>query len=494
MRQVLTYLLATAFSLPALAQDVNEPVRTVITSPDSIVAKSAQEPAPFIVEKDSSICISTSRLKRMGRELVVMMNIDVTRNVESDQSVVLYPVIQDSIGNMQQLPAIYINGRRQHVFYEREIAGRDKETLALRRHNSQAEKIHYLRSVPFSTWMRNAELTLIEKECGCGIPKKSATTYVTNLGDVRTPSLAFITPHVEEVKNREERGSAFLDFPVNLTEIQPEYRANADELKKIDNSINIVRNDTNVVITDINIHGYASPEGPYDNNERLSRERTLALKDYVIDYYGISESLITTGSTAEDCEGFRNFLIKSTIPHKREILEIVDGEGTPDAKEYKIKRLYSGDYEYIAENWLPALRHSDYVISYVVRAFTVDQAKQVFRTNPKNLSIEEMFRIAQTYPQGSPEYNNVFMTAVLLNPENETANFNAACICLLRRDPYMAELYLSKSKETPEKVLATGVLHLLKGDYEEAEAFFKKAKELGVKEAEENIKLLNDFY
>ena len=494
MRHILTYLLATTISFPALAQDVNEPVRTLIASPDSSATKDVQEPAPFIIEKDSSICITTSRLKRMGRQLVVMMDIDVTRNIGSDQSVVLYPVIQDSIGNMQQLPAIYINGRRQHVFYERDIAGRDKETLALRRHNSVDEKIHYLRSVPFSSWMRNADLSLIEKECGCGVPKKSATTYVTNVGDVRNPSLAFITPHVEEVKNREERGSAFLDFPVNITEIQPEYRTNATELKKIDNSINIVRNDTNVVITDINIHGYASPEGPYDNNERLSRERTLALKDYVVTYYGIDESLITTGSTAEDCEGFRRFLVKSTIPNKKGILEIVDGEGTPDEKEYKIKRLYPEDYIYIAENWLPALRHSDYVISYVVRAFTVDQAKEVFRTNPKNLSIEEMFRIAQTYPQGSPEYNNVFMTAVLLNPDNETANFNAACICLLRRDPYMAELYLSKSADTPEKVLATGVMLLQKGNYEEAEEYFYKAKELGVKEADENIKLLNEFY
>ena len=63
-----------------------------------------------------------------------------------------------------------------------------------------------------------------------------------------------------------------------------------------------------------------------------------------------------------------------------------------------------------------------------VRPFTVEQAKQVFQSNPKNLSIEEMFRIARTYPAGSPEYNKIFMTAVLLNPEHPVANLNAACI------------------------------------------------------------------
>ena len=31
-------------------------------------------------------------------------------------------------------------------------------------------------------------------------------------------------------------------------------------------------------------------------------------------------------------------------------------------------------------------------------------------------------RQAQTYPAGSPEYNKIFMTAVLLNPEHPVAN------------------------------------------------------------------------
>ena len=481
-------------SLPVLAQDIQEPVRTVIAVSDTINNSNDIDPVPFIVEKDSSICITTSRLKRMGRNLVVMMDIDVTREVESDESVILYPILQDSLGNLESFPPIYINGRRQHIYYEREIATAKNNTEALKRINSNKQTIHYLRSVQFSKWMRNANLSLIEKECGCGVPKRYATNYVTSLDDVAEPTLAFITPNIEEVKNREERGSAFLDFPINVTDIQVDYRNNERELKKIDNSINIVRNDTNTIITDINIHGYASPEGPYDNNERLSDERTTALKDYLTSYYSIPDTLITTNHTAEDWNGLRNFLVKSSIENRRELLEIVDSEIDPDKKEYRIKREYPETYTYILEKWLPALRHSDYVISYVVRAFTVEQAKQVLKTNPKNLSIEEMFRIAQTYERGSAEYNNVFMTAVLLNPDNTIANFNAACICLLRRDPYMAELYLSKSDDTPEKVLATGVLHLLKGDYDKAEECFVEAQRLGVNGAEENIKLLNNYY
>ena len=477
--------------LPALSQ--YKPVRTIISAPDSTVTEEEEMDSSFVVEKDSSICISTSRLKRMGRKLVVMMDVDINRNITSDQSVVLYPVLQDKVGNMLQLPEIYINGRRQHVFYQREIADKG-QSEAIRRHNDTMQTLHYLRSVPFSRWMRTADLSLIEKDCGCGIPKKTNTSYITNVGDTKSPALSFITPHVEEVKLRNESGRAFLDFPVNVIEIIPDFRNNAEELAKIKRSIDLVKNDTNVVITNINIHGYASPDGPYKFNDYLSCERTKALKTYVSEQDHISDSLMTMNSTPEDIEGFKRMILESTLEKKEEIFKILCNTDEPDVMEANIKSQYPEEYEYMKENILPALRHSDYVIHYIVRPFTVEQAKEVFRTNPKNLSIEEMFRIAQTYPQGSNEYNSVFMTAVVLNPDNPVANLNAACIALSKRDTYMAEVFLTKSPESPEKVLATGVLHLLKGEYEEAEDCFKKAEQQGMKEGTENLKLLNEFY
>jgi len=83
---------------------------------------------------------------------------------------------------------------------------------------------------------------------------------------------------MEERKLREESGRAYLDFPLNETIIYPEYRNNPAELAKIKRSIDLIKNDTNVVISHIDIHGYASPEGPYSNNERLARERTQTLE------------------------------------------------------------------------------------------------------------------------------------------------------------------------------------------------------------------------
>lgn len=445
---------------------------------------------------DSSISIASSRLYRMGDALVVSIQMDIARDIPSNESVVLIPRVNDSLDNFIQLPAIYINGRKQHIVFQREIALKERDSESLKRRNGSRQTISYLRSIPFSNWMRHASLHLIEKECGCGVPRHADSTYLTRLNllpDIH-PQVAFITPPIEERKLREESGRAYLDFPVNEIMIFPEYRNNPAELAKINHSIDLIKNDTNVVISHIDIHGYASPEGPYANNERLARERTRTLKEYVCSRYTFSDTLFTTRHTAEDWDGFAKLLADTAITHRKEIARIAGSNDSPDKKEQKIRKRYPQEFSFILQKWFPTLRRSDYTIHYIVRPFTVEQSKKVFDSNPKNLSIEEMFRIAQTYPAGSPEYNKVFMTAVLLNPEHPVANLNAACIALMQGDTASAESYLAKAPESAEKTLATGILHMLKGEYAEAEKQLRQAEEAGLEQAEKNLKLLQELY
>lgn len=458
----------------------------------SALCSLAQTPA----ERDTSICITSSRLYRMGENLVISMQLDITRTIPSNEAVILIPQLNDSLENFLQLPAIYINGRKQHIVFERETARKEQDYEALKRRNGSLQTLRYLRSAPFAPWMKHATLSLIEKECGCGITHSMDSTYLTRLHilpDLQ-PQLAFMPPHVEEVKMREESGRAFLDFPLNETAIYPQYRNNPAELAKIRNSIDLIKNDTNVIISHIDIHGYASPEGPYANNERLAGERTRTLKEYVCSRYAFSDTLFSTTHTPEDWDGLRILLNDTLLPHRDEMLHIINSNDAPDKKERKMRKHYPEQFAFMLQHWFPALRHSDYTIRYVVRPFTVEQAKEVFRVQPKNLSIEEMFRIAQTYSPGSPEYNKIFMTAVLLNPDHPVANLNAACIALTQGDTASAELYLKKAPESAEKTLATGVLHLLKGEYAEAEERLRQAEEAGLMQASENRKLLHELY
>ena len=74
--------------------------------------------------------------------------------------------------------------------------------------------------------------------CGCGweaLSNDKSPLFPIRIAEpvVLRPLLAYVTPEAERVKERVKEGSAFLDFPVNRTEIYPEYRDNPSELRKI---------------------------------------------------------------------------------------------------------------------------------------------------------------------------------------------------------------------------------------------------------------------
>ncbi|WP_303013917.1 DUF3868 domain-containing protein [uncultured Bacteroides sp.] len=443
-----------------------------------------------IMEDSGNVRAASSNLYKAGKELVISISLDITRDLLPNESLVLAPVVSDSLGHQVELPLIYINGRKQHIMFARETGRKEKEARALLRKNGSRQMMHYLHSIPFEKWMNNAALSLTEKDCGCGIPGEENFTCIARLHPqpIAVPQLAFLAPQVEASKIRSEKGSAFIDFPVNVTVIDTAYSNNTAELDKIIETINTIKNDTNASITHINIHGYASPDGPYKLNERLARERTQALKEYVCRLYAFDKEHIHTSHTPEDWEGFEALLTDTAFRQKEAVMKIVTSNIHPDSKEYRLKKRFPAFYRFVLDHWFILLRHSDYTIEYRVRPFTLEESRKVFETNPKNLSLEEMFRLALTCTPGSETYNRIFLTAVQLFPDNPVANLNAACIALMQKDTQTAAVYLEKAPEMPETILAKGVLHLLQRNYEEAEKLFQQAKEAGLPQADINLK------
>ena len=112
--------------------------------------------------------------------------------------------------------------------------------------------------------------------------------------------LAYRTPQAELQKARQLSGKAFLDFVVNKTDIRPDYRRNSEELAKVLRTIDVVRQDSFTTITHISIHGYASPESPYQHNARLAEGRAKAFAAYVQSLIQLPQSLFSVTSTPED--------------------------------------------------------------------------------------------------------------------------------------------------------------------------------------------------
>jgi hypothetical protein len=126
----------------------------------------------------------------------------------------------------------------------------------------------------------------------------------------------------------------------------------------------------------------------------------------------------------------------------------------------------------------PLLRRVDYELAYNVAPIGIERGKEILKTRPGNLSLNEMFLIAETYASGSPEYNEVFEIAARVFPDSDEANLNAAAIALGRRDATTAERHLNRVKNHNNVWWNNmGALWWLKGDNSQALGCFRRAGE-----------------
>ncbi len=436
-----------------------------------------------------SIKVENLTAEKTGDNMVVDMDLNMDElSMPSNMRFVFTPMVKDGT-NQRLMSQILVSGRKSNISYQR--SGHNDyadDVLAVRRKNNTAQTVHYTGVVPYESWMNNSDVVIAEDLCGCNKLMDQSTITLRKL---RTPNIPYVRPAADP-KTRQLGGSAFIDFPVDKTELYPNYRKNPRELSKIVDTINVVKGDKNATITRIDIHGYASPESPYDHNAYLAENRAKTLKNYVRDLVNVPDSKFSVSSTPEDWVGLRKYVDGSKLKHRKEILALIDNKTLgPDAKEWKIKSTYPDEYRYMLNEWYPALRHSDYEVYYTVRPFSVDEAKEIIKTNPRQLSLEEMYLVAQTYESGSDEFNDVMETAVRLYPEDTTANLNAACTRMEAGDYDGAKRYLAKAGDSAEADHARGVLALLEGDTDTARSLLTKASNAGAIGAAENLALLD---
>lgn len=459
-----------------------------LMAPATALAQNCQE----VKLASDKIKVSNVQVAQQNNALSVSMDLNLdSLYLPSNLQLVYTPVFKTRQGEIK-MPQIVINGRRQQIMFERGVGKKQlnlsPEALVVRRTNKKVQTVNYSASIPLSGQVKNYDLNMHEDLCGCGNMEEGNDF---NLRHRRQPQAVFVRPAVEAVKVRHLDKRAYIDFPVNKIELHADYRRNPAQLDSIVRTINALKDDKNLEVSAINIHGYASPESPYSHNDYLAKNRAKTLTDYVRRMVALPTQLFTVSSTAEDWDGLRNYLKDSNLEHKAEILAIANDEKMdPDAREQKIKKLYPSEYRFMLDTWYPALRHSDYHITYKVKPFDVAEAKEIIKTKPQQLSQEEMFLVAQTYEPGSKEFNDVMEIAVRMFPENETANLNAANTRLNAGDADGAKSYLDKAGNSPEALNARGVYESLKGNDQQARHYFALAAKAGVKAAQENLENL----
>lgn len=441
------------------------------------------------------VTVDNLSITRNGRYMTVDMLLDMSKlKVDGNRAVLLTPRIVNGNDSID-LPAVGVYGRRRYYTYIRNgesmLSGADEKTFKA---SKKPDTLPYRADVDYENWMDGAMLTLEREEYGCCNTMLGEQYAMLGRYDAPAeamaffPELVYVQPKAEMTKSRALEGSAFIDFPVNRTEIHPDYRRNTVELGKIQATIDSVRNDRDVTITQVWLKGFASPESPYSHNRDLAIGRTAALKNYIQQLYKFGDGIIATDYEPEDWAGLRRFVEQNNINHKAEILALIDSDREPDNKEWKIKSTYPEEYRFMLQNYYPALRHTDYRIAYNIRGYNdVDEIKRILATSPQKLSLNEFYLVAQEYEPGTDEFTDVFETAVRMFPTDETANLNAANAAIRRDDFAAAERYLAKAGDSAEADYARGSLAIRKGDLDTARAWLGKAKAKGLTQAETTL-------
>ena len=446
--------------------------------------------ALYCQANERSIVPTDVTVERADRNLAVGMTLDLSDlKVKSNQSVTLTPVLVSPEGERRELPAVTVAGRARYYTLQREHSDVTMSNNFYR-YSKDMSPLQYTTMVPYEAWMSGSELTLeanVEGCCSSNLGQSSQNIKTLNFERPKfVAEYVFATPKAEAVKVREVEGKAYVDFKVNQTVILPDFGHNPGELAKVRQSIDAVRDNNDTKITSLTITGFASPEGSYSNNERLAKGRTEALAFYVNSLYNFPAGVLSTSWVPEDWEGVVRFLNDTPSFDNREaILAIVNSAIDPDSKNDRIMKEYPASYRYLLDNVYPALRHSDYKIEYSVRSYTtVEEIAKVFVSRPGDLSLEELFKYAESMPEGSAEYTEVYETAARLFPSSQEASLNAGVANMKRGNLEGASRYLDKAGSLPEAIYARGVNAALSGDYATARTLLEKAHSLGVSQAQ----------
>lgn len=438
--------------------------------------------------------VENINVERTAKDRIyVTLDLDLSRlDIKNNKACLLTPVLIHGDKSLD-LPAVGLYSNGSFIQYlrggRRTLSDNEKMTYSVKK---APRMVNYSARVPWEDWMDGAELQIRSDLFGCGNCDEGSS-LTEGLGGYTMPTFAFepefvyARPKAEVRKSRSISGEAFIDFVQGKTAVVETYHSNAAELAKIRVGVDSVRIDPDITLNGITLKGFASPEGPYALNERLAKGRTEAIRNYVRNIYRLDNKLFTTISVPENWVGLREYVAASDLPHKAEILAIIDDDTTfknLDAKEWRIKSVYKDEYATLLRDCYPYLRRTDYRIDYTIRSYaTAEELEEIFATRPRNLSLEEFYLLASKYRPGEDKFNAIFLEAVKTYPDDPVANLNAAMAKMQEGDHDKALDYLGKTGDDGAALYAQGLFLALVDDYTGAEDYFTKARDAGVPQA-----------
>ncbi len=313
----------------------------------------------------------------------------------------------------------------------------------------------------FASGMENVELVLRAK---AAFKKKTTDLPEVKIADgtITTPLLLqkdYKVISAEDIfdKNPTVTQKQNLYFLVDSWEVR-NVELQSDETMNMNRFIDKAAKDGSE-FTQLNVYGFASPEGELDRNAKLSANRAeegeklimARFKKNKLKGYAEKEGFSNVVATdSEDWDGLRKMLNGSSINGKDAALNIINTVNDPQAREQQFRELAS--YDPIYSEYFPKLRRAEINLSAKLKVRSDVQIQALGLSAPDSLGMEELFYCASLQSNLNDKFR-VFEAFARRYPE-DFRGFNNM-----------------------------GAIYFEQGKYSEAQAEFEKASRIAAKES-----------
>ena len=277
----------------------------------------------------------------------------------------------------------------------------------------------------------------------------------------------------------EQKQEANIKFLIQQAELRKSELQN-NSVQEFVNLLKRISGDReNMMLSNVEVSAYASPDGGFALNEKLANKRQTNTEDYVKKQMKQAnmDADVEANYTAQDWEGFQKLVQASDIQDKDVILRVLSMYKDPQEREQQIKNMSHG-FQELADGILPELRRARLTINYETLGRDDETIFNQIKSDPSKLSVEELI-YAASIAETPAEQESILKTTTRLYPKDSRAYNNLAALAYSKGNYDEAQRYLTQAAATGAACAETkanqGLLALQRGDIKEAENYLGQA-------------------
>ena len=185
--------------------------------------------------------------------------------------------------------------------------------------------------------------------------------------------------------------NAQIMYEINKSDVRKN-ELSSNEIKMLEDFVKEYSTKEGATMSNVQSKGYASPDGPVDLNDKLSKKRGETAKDAISKSMG-KDVKYDISSYGEDWDGFKTLVQNSSMKDKELVLQVLQMYSSPVQRDQEIHNMKEV-FQVLATDILPKLRRTVLVASAEIKAKSDQELTSLAKSDPSQLDIEEALYIA----------------------------------------------------------------------------------------------------